>query len=259
MGDKICQRNVEGLVRGEKERVQRRKLETEAYQKCQDRPPCSGHGTGVYESKCFKNGKWVDGARFDSDNYACHYKPAMSCVCKCEPDYAGKNCETLAKTNTKDGYSRCRNVGVFPQPSTANGEKFYLLDAGEFVWSRHPDVNVEAHVVTKSAGTRARNAGLSLRVCTGGKFPDGTVNKDGKMKGPCDTVSMMDCKFTLQEDDKCVPQATRSFKSRLGIEVTKSTISVNGWSIEYDCGEGLNSYLTVKSPRDGRSSGLCGY
>jgi hypothetical protein len=258
-GDKICQINHEGLVRLEKRQAQRRIRELEAYQKCQDKPGCSGHGTGVYQSSCFKDGRWVEGARSDKDKYLCHNEKAMACICKCEADYMGKNCGIVSKVNTKDGFSRCRNVGLLPHPSTANGESFNLYDVGEFVWSRHPDVNVEAHVVTKAAGSRAKNAGVSLRVCNGGPFQDGVTNKGGNMKGPCDTVSMMDCKFFYQDGEKCIEQKTRDFTTKLGIKVTTSTISVNGWSIEYDCGEGLNSYLTVKSPRDGKSTGLCGY
>ena len=43
------------------------------------------------------------------------------------------------------------------------------------------------------------------------------------------------------------------------IQVTHNTISVDGWSIQYSCGHYYDSYLTINSPRDGRSQGLCGY
>ena len=84
------------------------------------------------------------------------------------------------------------------------------------------------------------------------------MNKDGKMKGPCETVSMINCNFKLESEGQCIPKG-RSFTTKLGIKVTHNTISVDGWSIQYSCGHYMDSYLTINSPRDGRSQGLCGY
>ena len=79
------------------------------------------------------------------------------------------------------------------------------------------------------------------------------------MKGPCETVSMINCNFQVETaDGKCMSKG-RSFTTKLGIRVTHNTISVDGWSIQYSCGHYFDSYLTINSPRDGRSQGLCGY
>ena len=78
------------------------------------------------------------------------------------------------------------------------------------------------------------------------------------MEGPCETVSMVNCNFKLESDGQCFSKG-RSFTTKLGIKVTGNTISVDGWSIQYSCGGYMDSYLTINSPRDGRSQGLCGY
>jgi hypothetical protein len=258
-GDAVCKAKYKAMMKKEGVRIERRETERKLYDNCLARPPCNGHGTGVYSSPCFKNGKWVEGAQKDSDEFKCFDKNNTSqnvCTCKCATGYKEPSCLSLSKKNTNDGYSRCRSVGD-PHPNTANGASFNLYDAGEFVWSRHPDVNIEARLVTRPAGRVAVNKGFALRKCGGGTWEDGTLNKNGAMKGPCDTVSMYGCSFHLEEDGKCMSKG-RSFTSRLGIKVTGNTISVDGWSIQYSCGSYMDSYLTVKSPRDGKSVGLCG-
>ena len=199
----------------------------------------------------------MPGARFAKDEFTGHNPNMTSCTCKCNIGYKAPDCKESSRPNNRDGYSRCRSVGD-PHPNTANGAYFNIYDAGEFVWSRHPDVNVEAHLMIP-AGRVAINKGMSIKKCAGGTMEDGkTVNKDGKMKGPCETVSMIQCNFQLESDGQCIPKG-RSFTTKLGIKVTHNTISVDGWSIQYSCGRYMDSYLTINSPRDGRSEGLCGY
>ena len=77
--------------------------------------------------------------------------------------------------HTRDGYSRCRSVGD-PHPNTANGAFFNIYDAGEFVWSRHPDVMVEAHLMTSPRGRVAVNKGMSIRKCAGERWKQGWQN-----------------------------------------------------------------------------------
>jgi hypothetical protein len=131
------------------------------------------------------------------------------------------------------------------------------------VWSRHQDVSVEARLRTQPRGSVAINRGMSLKVCTGKPFPNGKTNDGGKMNGPCETVSMERCSFFLEtcnEKGSCkCSKISNNYKSKLGIVVTGSTISVKGWSIQYSCGSYMDSYLTINSPRDGKSEGLCGY
>ena len=251
-GDKGCMATTEVFRKKEAKRLARRQNETNGRDKCLNKPPCNGHGEGVYSSNCYKNGSWVQGARLAKDEYTCHDPEAMSCTCKCNIGYKAPDCKSSSLPNTRDGYSRCRSVGD-PHPNTANGVNFNIYDAGEFVWSRHPDVMVEAHLMTVPRGSVAVNNGMSIRKCagTGG-------NKDGKMEGPCDTVSMVRCNFKLESGGKCMSK-DRSFTSPLGIKVTAHTISVDGWSIQYSCGGYMDSYLTINSPRDGKSKGLCGY
>jgi hypothetical protein len=74
------------------------------------------------------------------------------------------------------------------------------------------------------------------------------------------------CNFYLEtctdeEATKCKCQKIgRSFTSPLfKIRVTGSSMNVDGWNIQYSCGSYMDSYLTITSPRDGRSLGLCGY
>ena len=258
-GDYGCLATMKEYRRKEAARIARMQNETIAKEKCANKPPCGGHGEGIYTSSCFKKGRWVVGARLAKDEFTCHNYTNQKCTCKCNVGYKLPDCKESSRPNNRDGYSRCRSVGD-PHPNTANGAYFNIYDAGEFVWSRHPDVNIEAHLMTRPAGRVAVNKGMSIRKCTGGAMEDGkTVNKDGKMKGPCETVSMINCNFQVETaDGKCMSKG-RSFTTKLGIRVTHNTISVDGWSIQYSCGHYYDSYLTINSPRDGRSQGLCGY
>eukprot|EP00943_MAST-04B_sp_MAST-4B-sp1_P008074 g8074.t1 len=251
-GDEGCKVTTEVFRKKEAARLARRQNETIARDKCLNKPPCNGHGEGVYSSNCYKNGRWVEGARLAKDEFTCHKPEEISCTCKCNIGYKAPDCKVGSLPNTRDGYSRCRSVGD-PHPNTANGVYFNIYDAGEFVWSRHPDVMVEAHLITVPRGRVAVNNGMSIRKCAGKGG-----NKAGKMQGPCDTVSMVRCNFQLESGGKCMKKG-RSFTSPLGIKVTQNTISVDGWSIQYSCGGYMDSYLTVNSPRDGKSEGLCGY
>merc|ERR1712072_586305 len=79
-------------------------------------------------------------------------------------------------------------------------------------------------------------------------------------------ISMDRCSFYLEtcegkEANKCKCQKIgRSFTSPMfKMKATSHTMSVDGWSIQYSCGSYMDSYLTITSPRDGRSLGLCGY
>ena len=179
----------------------------------------------------------MEGARLAKDEFDCHDPEAISCTCKCNIGYKAPDCKVGSRPNTRDGYSRCRSVGD-PHPNTANGAFFNIYDAGEFVWSRHPDVMVEAHLMTSPRGRVAVNKGMSIRKCAGKGG-----NKDGKMEGPCETVSMVNCNFKLESDGQCFFQG-RSF-TQPGIKVTGNTISVDGWSIQYSCGGYMDSYLTI--------------
>ena len=98
------------------------------------------------------------------------------------------NCLTAAKPNTNGGFRRCRSVGD-PHPNTASGANFNLYDAGEFVWSRHPDVPIEARLRTRPAGRVAVNRGFSLKKCKGDEWPNGQINFSGNRQG-CETISM---------------------------------------------------------------------
>ena len=264
-GDKMCVEQLD-IMMEEYKRQMRAAEATKAKEDCESSPPCNGHGEGVFSSSCFMRGKWVEDAKdVETSQFKCHDKKSEMCLCKCEQGYKEPNCLEVRKPNNKDGFRRCRSVGD-PHPNTAAGANFNIYDSGEFVWSRHPDMNVEARLRTRPAGRVAVNRGFSMTICKGDRFPNGKVNDDGKMQGPCETVAMERCSFSLETCDKMGPgqkckcqKIGRSFTSKLGISVTSSTISANGWSLQYSCGSYMDSYLTINSPRDGRSVGLCGY
>ena len=71
-GDEGCKKTTEVFKKLEAARLARRQNETDAREKCLSKPPCNGHGEGVYSSNCFKNGKWVEGARLAKDAFDCH-------------------------------------------------------------------------------------------------------------------------------------------------------------------------------------------
>lgn len=261
-GDAICQSEY-NIMKAEYERQQRAKGEYDAKDKCNDEPPCNGHGEGIFTSKCTDSKG--DLPNEERDSFECHDKKTHKCTCKCEKGFKEPNCLSLAKPNTNGGFRRCRSVGD-PHPNTAAGANFNLYDAGEFVWSRHPDVPIEARLRTRPAGRVAVNRGFSLKKCKGAPFPNGEINFSGNMNGPCETISMDRCSFYLEtcegkEANKCKCQKiSNSFTSPIfKMKVTSHTMSVDGWSIQYSCGSYMDSYLTITSPRDGRSLGLCGY
>ena len=265
-GDATCQANYKKM-KAEYERQQRAKSEYDAKDKCDDEPPCNGHGEGIYTSACTdKKGNWLPDAADEAKSpFNCNKPRTQKCTCKCEKGYKEPNCLQAAKPNTNGGFRRCRSVGD-PHPNTASGANFNLYDAGEFVWSRHPDVPIEARLCTRPAGRVAVNRGFSLKKCKGEEWPNGQINFSGNMKGPCETISMDRCSFYLETctDEigaKCKCQKIgRSFTSPIfKMRVTSHTMSVDGWSIQYSCGSYMDSYLTITSPRDGRSQGLCGY
>jgi hypothetical protein len=261
-GDPICKREYDVMAR-EYKRQMRAQAEVNGKKNCEESPPCGGHGEGVFASKCFVKGQFIPGAVDEKrDLYDCHDPKFMKCTCNCEKGYLAPDCRAGTKPNTRDGYRRCRSVGD-PHPNTASGANFNIYDAGEFVWSRHQDVAVEARLRTQPRGRVAINRGMSLKVCAGKPFANGKTNDNGKMNGPCETVSMERCSFFLESCDakgacKCT-KISNKYKSKLGIVVTSNTMSVNGWSIQYSCGSYMDSYLTINSPRDGKSEGLCGY
>ena len=56
-GDYGCLATMEEYRRKEAARIARMQNETIAKEKCANKPPCGGHGEGIYTSSCFKKGR----------------------------------------------------------------------------------------------------------------------------------------------------------------------------------------------------------
>lgn len=219
----------------------RKQDEMNAQKKCLNSPPCHGRGKGVYSSKCDKK-TWVCTQR--------------QCKCNCNPGFLGSRCERRFSTGS------CQSVGD-PHPRTADGMRFNVYDAGEFLYFKHPKVESEVHLLTRMAHPRiAATAGVAVKYkgatmalehpnCQNGNTPRIHYQENGK------------CKKLNWGSSWTAPNGMRLSGRHIytpdGID-----IYTGGW-FNYRWFKGpcnraswLNVYVRFRAPRDGQSTGLCG-
>ena len=145
-GGAACVKKEEERVKEEKAKVkaeqdkkeqEKKRLEEEENKrkmKCINRPPCSGHGKGIY----------------DPDD--------QSCTCECDANWQGDNCERGLQ------WGSCHTVGD-PHPHTFDHLSYNIYDTGEFLFFRRPDSNEELHVLTEMLHPSiAGNAAVALQM-----------------------------------------------------------------------------------------------
>jgi len=184
--------------------------------------------------------------------------------CTCESTFEGAHCTRSFKQSRWS-----RSVGD-PHPNTFNGVYTNLYDGGEFVWFRHPDIPMEAHLTTKPQWGVAINKEFSIKrcksvaktkPCSGPEcFPD--------MVAPCEVVTRgrSTSKYSIKADGTVVcnqllwgcVQNTGSWMRTINCA---EMAEFNAARMEMVSSNGFyqNSYLNVKSLSDGKGGGVAGH
>lgn len=259
-GGAACVKKEEERVKEEKAKVkaeqdkkeqEKKRLEEEENKrkmKCINRPPCSGHGKGIY----------------DPDD--------QSCTCECDANWQGDNCERGLQ------WGSCHTVGD-PHPHTFDHLSYNIYDTGEFLFFRRPDSNEELHVLTEMLHPSiAGNAAVALqmgdeRITLRARRNPG--NNHMKIRISCGKdieAELVSGKY---------PAESRAFKTEGGALLwfaggsyfvrtpERMLIRINQWrSNSWDparnrwncrnCQWYLNVFITILQPRDGKTEGMCG-
>ena len=238
-GNGKCWQTFQTLVAKEKERMARKQKEFDEKLSCESGKQCHGHGLGMYSSTCDVD--W-------------HCK--RSCTCKCNMGYMGTRCEKRFSS------ASCSSSGD-PHPVSADGARYNIYDAGEWVWFKHPDVDVEVHLLTRMAtGRIAATAGFAVK-----KGKDTVI-----VESPHCANGGGDVKIFIREGNTCkkISSGARYKTKNSGIEYSGRSVRIDGfnarvggvWWYRWHGGCGrhgwLNAYLNIRAPRDGRSIGMCG-
>ena len=219
----------------------KRQVEVKARNQCLNSPPCSGHGRGVYKSKC------------DTKTWECTNR---ECTCNCIGNWYGEKC------NKYMGTSQCQSVGD-PHPLSLDGLRFNVYDAGEFVMFRHPEHPVEIHMLTRmahprisaTAGVAVRHKGTTIIIeqphCANGN----NFQVRAMVNGVCQNLRW----GHRWSNGGLTYDGGRHIYGPQGIDVYIGGWWRYGWW-RGKCGSAywLNVYFRIKSPRDGRAEGLCG-
>jgi hypothetical protein len=284
-GGKQCVDKVDAMLK-EFARQKRCEDEKRAKQACDEKAAnlCNGHGEPVYRSGCTDgNGAWypqLSNAGRNADDTACDKSKAQfnchnpnwaggnvmsTCnYCKCESGYEGANCVRAFK---QSGWSR--SVGD-PHPNTFNGKYTNLYDGGEFIWWRHPDVPMEAHLTTKPLWGVAINKEFSIKRCKGIKKnkPCNGLECFNEMVAPCEVVTSgkTRSKYSIKANGKvvcnrllwnCVEDNGRYLRTKNCNEMAE--FNAARMELRMDGSFYQNSYLNVKSLRDGKGGGIAGH
>jgi hypothetical protein len=284
-GGKQCADKVDAMLK-EFARQKRCEDEKRAKQACDDSAAslCNGHGTPIFESGCTNDaGLWLPGKEnvgdkeneeacdHSSGEFNCHAPNKFGTnimsrcnKCTCESSFEGAHC---TRAFVQSRWSR--SVGD-PHPNTFNGRYTNLYDGGEFIWWRHPLIPVEAHLTTQPKWGVAINKEFSIKRCK-------SVSKDKpcngqhcfpKLVAPCEVVTSgkSKSKYSIKADGtvvcnqllwNCVEDNGRYLRTKNCDEM--ADFNAARMELRMDGSFYQNSYLNVKSLRDGNGGGIAGH
>jgi hypothetical protein len=226
------------------------KEELNQRRRCENNPPCSGHGKGIYKSTYTKKKPYYN-SFWEADS--------RTCTCRCNPGYVGKKCEVHLAS------AECQSVGD-PHPLTLDGMRYNIYDAGEFLMFKHPKLGFEVHELTRMAHPRiSATAGVAVKYknfvlsieqphCGNGNRFQVRVNTGN---GGCQNIGWG---RAWSSPDGALRYNGGRYIYMRGV----GNIYLGGWW-RYrwwrgQCGSAywLNVYIRVTAPKDGKSDGLCG-
>jgi len=289
-GGQQCVDKVDAMLK-EFARQKRCEDEKKAREACENSAAtvCNTHGNPIYESGCANNDVWLTGGANTGAKLQAGEMVAAACDdgsaqwtctnpnkfgtnvmsrcnhCACESSFEGEHC-----TRSFVGAPRwSRSVGD-PHPNTYNGLYTNLYDGGEFIWWRHPSIPMEAHLTTRPVWGVAVNKDFSIKRCksVAKTAPCSGLQCYPDMVAPCEVITRgaSSIQYTIKKDGSyvcgrllygCVGNSGRSLITKSCNEMAE----YNSAYMQLNWGTGFykDSYLWVKSLRDGKGGGIGGH
>jgi hypothetical protein len=162
--------------------------------------------------------------------------------CQCNPSWSGEECTVERHIRS------CRSVGD-PHPTSFMGHRFNIYEQGEFMLAVHPDLSEKHHaymdwIAPNRKGHISANVGYAVQA--GGE----TIvvsNINGAV------VAKIGCK-TVNGNTPGGNTVSGSGSSKVTVKTAEGSVATinRAWSHFVD------TYLTMKIPKDGKGRGICG-